>query len=120
MAFAGSDNNKRVQGGNIFAGGTATVTISGGSVKDGYSDEDGGNIFLSGISLTMTAGSIKGGHAIRQGGNISQANETAQVSTSLLGGTVTGGVAGGKLNADNAKRGSGGAVTIIATVPTVH
>lgn len=96
------------QGGNIFAGGTAAVTISGGSVQDGYSDEDGGNIYLSGISLTMTSGSINGGHAIRHGGNIAQANESAQLSTSLLGGTVTGGVAGGKLNASNANRGSGG------------
>ena len=38
------------QGGNIFAGGTSSVTISGGSVNNGYSDEDGGNIYLSGIS----------------------------------------------------------------------
>ena len=109
MAFAPS--NLKAQGGNLFVSQNATVTIDGGVIKDGYSDQDGGNIFISGISLTMNSGSITGGHAVRHGGNIAQTNTTEATSVSLLGGTVSGGVAGGvikNISDGTIARGSGG------------
>jgi hypothetical protein len=106
-----SSTGKKAQGGNLYVGTKATVTINGGVIKDGYSDEDGGNVFVSGTSLTMYSGSITGGHAVRHGGNIAQIDETVQNSVSLLGGTVDGGVAGGVLkdiSNGTIARGSGG------------
>lgn len=106
-----SNTSKKAQGGNIYISADATVVIDGGVVADGYSDQDGGNVFLSGLSLTLRSGSITGGHAVRHGGNIAQTNEEVENSTSLLGGSVTGGVAGGVLKnyADSTvARGSGG------------
>ena len=102
---------KKAQGGNLYIGNGATVTIDGGVMKDGYSEQDGGNIFISGINLTMNSGSITGGHAVRHGGNIAQTDETVENSVSLLGGSVTGGVAGGlikELADGTVARGSGG------------
>ena len=107
-----SDTGKKAQGGNIFISANATVTIDGGKVIDGYSDQDGGNTFLLGSSLTMHSGAITGGHAVRHGGNIAHIDDTtSENSVSLLGGSVSGGVAGGILKdlANNAvARGSGG------------
>ena len=110
MAF--TDTSKKAQGGNIFMSANATVTIDGGKLTDGYSDQDGGNIFLNGSGLTMESGAITGGHAVRHGGNIAHIDDTAsENSVSLLGGSVSGGVAGGVLtDHDNGTfaRGSGG------------
>lgn len=107
-----SDTGKKAQGGNIFMYANAAVTIDGGQVIDGYSDQDGGNIFLSGSSLTMHSGAITGGHAVRHGGNIAHLDDTSsENSVSLLGGSVSGGVAGGKLQDlvnGTFARGSGG------------
>lgn len=106
-----TETSKKAQGGNLYIGSKATVVIDGGVIKDGYSGQDGGNVFISGISLTMNSGSIIDGHAVRHGGNITQTNTTEATSVSLLGGTVTGGVAGGVIKnyADGAvARGSGG------------
>ena len=103
--------SKKAQGGNLFVGSEATVYINGGVIENGYSDQDGGNVFVSGLSLTLNSGSITGGHAVRHGGNIAMTNETVENSVSLLGGQVTGGVAGGVLKnyADSTvARGSGG------------
>ena len=99
----------KAQGGNLYIGNGATVTIDGGVMKDGYSEYDGGNIFIAGASsLTLKSGSITGGHTVRQGGNISNADEENATSISLLGGTISGGVAGGKLNASGQGSGGGG------------
>ena len=107
-----SETGKKAQGGNIFMSADATVTIDGGKLLDGYSDQDGGNIFLVSSSLTMRNGTITGGHAVRHGGNIAHIDDTtSENSVSLLGGSVSGGVAGGVLKDHNNgtfARGSGG------------
>ena len=102
-------NSMKAQGGNIFVSAGATVTVDGGVIKDGYSQQDGGNIFVSGTGgLTMNSGSIAGGHAVRHGGNIAQMDEGNETAVSLLGGSVTGGVAGGKLADSGSGSGGGG------------
>ena len=104
-----SDTGKNAQGGNIFAskvdGADAVVNITGGVISDGYSDLDGGNLYLGSADLRVSGDAeIFGGHALRHGGNIAVMSSNA--SASLQGVTVSGGVAGGKLN--DAGQGSGG------------
>ena len=111
MALLGEKST--AQGGNIYAANGARITISGGAVKGGYSDWDGGNIFVGNAALTLSdTGTITEGHAIRNGGNIAQLDTTAENSVSLLGGEVSGGVAGGTLKDFDADgkiaRGGGG------------
>lgn len=88
-------NNK--QGGNIYASGNAVVTISGGSLEDGYAASAGGNIHLAEYAqLNLTGGTISGGMSPSRGGNISMIS-TATPQINISGGTITGGVAAGSL-----------------------
>lgn len=104
-----SDTGKNAQGGNIFAstvdGADAVVNITGGVISDGYSDLNGGNLYLGSADLRVSGDAeIFGGHAVQHGGNIAVMSSNASVS--LNGVKVSGGVAGGKLN--DADQGSGG------------
>ena len=99
-----TDTGKNAQGGNIYAGTEAVVNITGGVVSDGYSDQNGGNIYLYTADLTVSNAQVTGGHAVQHGGNIGIMHSSTSVI--LEGATVTGGVAGGKLN--DASQGSGG------------
>ena len=99
--------SKTAQGGNIYAGAKdgvdAVINHTGGVISDGYSDQNGGNIYLYSADLNSGA-LIRGGHAVQHGGNIALMHGNTTVT--LDGATVTGGVAGGKLN--DAGQGTGG------------
>ena len=90
MVTAG--NNK--QGGNIYATGDSTVTISGGVLEDGYAGSAGGNIFLADANLYITGGEIRDGLSPVRGGNIA-AVSAEDTLINISGGKITGGVAAG-------------------------
>ena len=96
MALANENSTMTAyQGGNIYAVGGGTVEISGGTVSEGYCQQDGGNIYVAGADLTVSGSAvIRDGHALRNGGNIQQLT-TGVNSVNISGGTITGGVAGG-------------------------
>lgn len=96
MALANENSTMTAyQGGNIYAVGGGTVEISGGTVSEGYCQQDGGNIYVAGADLTVSGSAvIRDGHALRNGGNIQQLT-TGVNSVTISGGTITGGVAGG-------------------------
>ena len=80
-------------GGNIFAYG-ATVNISGGTVKNGTTNLQGGNIALrTGATMNLSGtASVQGGTATYDGGSIQYfQNTTVTISDTV---TVTGGQAG--------------------------
>ena len=122
MALLGVATNG--QGGNIYAtkndsGKLARITISGGSVAGGYSDWDGGNLFLGSATLTLSdKGAITGGHAVRNGGNMSLTNEETVVN--LSGGSVSGGVAGGALLDSTSSQSYGGGGNIYGYMGTLN
>ncbi|MBR4864293.1 MAG: hypothetical protein IKU07_06935 [Oscillospiraceae bacterium] len=57
-------------GGNIFALGSSTVTISDGKVIDGYTSKTGGNICVGTATLIVTGGEISGGKADKAADNV--------------------------------------------------
>lgn len=116
-----STTGKPAQGGNIYAGPKdgvdAVVRMTGGVVSDGYSDQNGGNIYLYSADLDASKGAqILGGHAIQHAGNIAIMNGNTNVT--LTNATVAGGVAGGKLN--DAGQGSGGGGNIFGYEGTLN
>lgn len=112
------------QGGNIYATAgadskPAKITISDGAIKGGFSEWDGGNIFLGNATLTLSGnGAITDGHAVRNGGNMSVTNASAVVT--ITGGCVTGGVAGGVLKDSTSTQGSGGGGNIYGYMGTLN
>ena len=59
------------RGGNFYLSSTNSVlNISGGTVKDGVSYTNGGNIFANNGKVTVTGGVISGGYTEGSGGNI--------------------------------------------------
>lgn len=90
--------NEAVSGGNFaFNAGSNNVTISGGTISDGTSDDYGGNIYISSGSATVEieGGTISGGTA-NAGGSIYGVGKL-----NITGGIITGGTAtanGGCIN----------------------
>lgn len=79
------------QGGNIYSLRNAVVNIYGGEIRNGYSNQHGGNMFLSYSTLNMTGGKVYGGECRYSGGNYySQFSTVSNIS----GGTIEKGVAG--------------------------
>ena len=97
MARANSTEGTKTayQGGNIYAVNGSALDISGGSVTNGYCDQDGGNIYIASATLHISGSAqIVDGHALRNGGNIQQLS-TGVNGVHISGGLITGGVAGG-------------------------
>lgn len=79
------------QGGNIYALRGAVLNLYGGEIRNGYSNQHGGNLFLSYTTLNMTGGKVIGGECVYSGGNFySQFDTVANIS----GGTIENGNAG--------------------------
>jgi len=75
-------------GGNIWSAAGANLTISGGTISGGETrrpDTNGGNIFSS-ANLTITGGTIKDGITHNCAGNVYSNNKLT-----ITGGTITGG-----------------------------
>ena len=83
------------QGGNIYAYKKSVINLFGGEIKDGYSNNHGGNVFLYDATLNMSGGSISGGEAKSNAGNIY--NQFAGV-VNITGGVVEKGKAGTRGN----------------------
>ena len=79
------------QGGNIYAFKKSVINLFGGEIKDGYSNNHGGNVFLYDATLNMSGGSISGGEAKSNAGNIY--NQFAGI-VNITGGVVEKGKAG--------------------------
>jgi len=59
------------RGGNIYMSSTNSyLNISGGTIKDGFSYNAGGNIFANNGRIAMTGGTVSGGYSETSGGNI--------------------------------------------------
>jgi len=82
-------------GGNIFIGQNDTLTISGGTITGGYSNDSGGNIACYG-KLTMTGGLVTNGKSGNEGNgmNISMilSVEGNPTTFTMSGGTIAGGL----------------------------
>ena len=87
-----------VDGGNFSVnGGNAVVRITGGTVKDGVVEKQGGNFYIFYVGckeFTMSGGTVSGGQAGYDGGNFcfSVWAANADRTFNFTGGTVTGGV----------------------------
>ena len=79
------------QGGNIYACGSTVINFMGGEIRNGYSNQHGGNVFLYDATFNMTAGKITGGEAKNYGGNIY--NQFGGI-VNISGGIVEGGKVG--------------------------
>ena len=79
------------QGGNIYGLHNGVLNLYGGVIRNGYSNQHGGNIFLSTCTLNMSGGEITGGECRYSGGNMySQFASVFNIS----GGKVEKGTAG--------------------------
>ena len=107
-------NGKNATGGNIYATGSATITMTGGSITDGNATGNGGNIYLTSANtkFIMNSGSISGGVAGSEasGGNV-YVDLGAEMN--VAGGTVTGGQAktGGNIYVNGSKLKIAGDIT---------
>lgn len=98
----GTTQDCEAYGGNIYAVSGSKVTISGGSVENGYSDTYAGNIYVKESSLEITGGTVTGGYSEGAVGNIYVTGSGS--SFKMSGGTVKNGVCvtrGGNLFVNN-------------------
>ena len=58
------------QGGNLYALRNSVVNLNGGEIRGGYSNQHGGNVFISTSTLNVNGCKIYGGKADSCGGNI--------------------------------------------------
>ena len=75
-------------GGNFFAMGSATATFSGGTIRDGYSANHGGNLYLSGSTLTLTGTTVKNGVAYKTADNIRTYNSAVTLDGANISGDM--------------------------------
>ncbi len=80
------------QGGNIYAGGNSVINLyDGAEIRNGYSNQHGGNVFLATATLNMLGGKIHGGVCDSYAGNLyNQFGAVANIS----GGVIENGTAG--------------------------
>ena len=75
-------------GGNLFTMGSATANFSGGTIRDGYSANQGGNIYVSGSAVNLTGTTVKNGVAYKTGDNIRTYNSTMTLDGANVSGDV--------------------------------
>lgn len=98
----GTTEDYNAGGGNIYAEKKSVVTISGGSVENGYSDTYGGNMYIKNSTLKITGGTVTGGYSEGYAGNIHMTGSGC--SFEMSGGVVKNGVSitsGGNLYVNN-------------------
>ena len=100
---ASIENGAAGSGGNLYLASGASVTMDGGTIKDGHSYDDrvveskGGNVYIgTGASFELKSGEIKDGYVLGRGGNICIAEFETTGSKPAgnyyqSGGTVSGG-----------------------------
>ena len=89
-------------GGNIYAEKSSVVTISGGTVENGYCGTNVGNIYLKESHFVMTGGTVRGGYCEGAAGNVGFTG--ANGSFKMSGGVIRDGVCvtrGGNLFVNN-------------------
>ena len=91
MRTEGLEPAVAAQGGNIYGVRNGVLNLYGGEIRNGYSNQHGGNLFLSTCTLNMTGGTVTGGECVYSGGNFySQFATIANIS----GGSIESGKAG--------------------------
>lgn len=104
-------------GGNLYAASSATANLTNCTLKNGFSENQGGNIFVTGATVKLKDTTVTGGVA-KTGDNIKVYNGT----TSVDGGTINGDaiIEKGSLTLKNAaKIGINGAGLVLNSAPTV-
>lgn len=75
-------------GGNVYAASGAVVTLENSAIKDGYSANQGGNIYVSGSTLKLINSTVTGGVA-KTGDNLKNYQGTTVIDSSdILGDTI--------------------------------
>ena len=75
-------------GGNYFAMSSAVATFDGGVFRDGYSANHGGNIFVSGSTLTLKNTQVYGGVSYKTADNIRSYNSTVTLDGANIEGDM--------------------------------
>lgn len=87
------------RGGNVSVSGGCSFTMNGGSISGGHATEHGGNVYVAANgTIVMNGGSITGGACETGGGG----NIRMDGAMRMSGGVISGGTAGGNVNADSA------------------
>ena len=104
-------------GGNVYAASSAIVTLTGCTVENGYSANQGGNIFVTGATLSLKDTIVTGGVA-KTGDNIKVYNGTTSIDGGNIKGDTT--IEKGSLTLKNAaKIGINGAGLVLYNAPSV-
>ena len=88
----GQPVNNRGYGGNIYVGGSGSLELQGGTVRNGYAGVGGGNIYVDGTAeLLLSGGTVQGGYVDGRGCNGGSIYVGSKASVVMSAGSVTGG-----------------------------
>jgi len=105
-------------GGNLYAASGAVATLTGCTLKNGYSANQGGNIFVTSATVNINNTTVTGGVA-RTGDNLRAYKSTTNMDGADIKGDVV--IEGGSLTMKNAtKIGLNGAGLVVYTTPTIN